>query len=87
LRVLKTLALLGAWTLICFVALAFWPMPTFPSCAGLVNETTICAAEVNAFNEQLRLTHTLPLTLLLLGGYAAIVGRALWIRRRGPRSA
>ena len=51
-----------------------------PACARLVNPVPTCAAEIAAANDRLWWTHTLPMLVVIGGGYV-LIGLD-WLRRR-----
>jgi hypothetical protein len=81
---MRTLIVAAVWTAIWLAAAILWPAPiNTPGCAHLLNPPASCAAELDAANTQLWLTHTLPLCVLLVVGYLAIWAASLRKRRRG----
>ena len=74
----------GLWTAIWLAVAVLLPAPiNTPGCSHLSNPPASCAAELDAANTQLWLTHTLPLYVLLVVGYLAIWAASLRKRRRG----
>ncbi len=80
---LKLVAALFGWTIVSLaILIVFGGAVNTPGCASLVSQTPECAAAVDAANDVVFGTRTMPIVIVIGVGFAAALGVAVLRTRR-----
>lgn len=79
------LLLAATWTVVVVIAIVFFVpgIVNAPGCASMVGISAACLEEIQRENDRIWWSHTLPVLLVIVGGYVAVTLVALGRRRRG----
>jgi hypothetical protein len=83
----RTVVLLATWSVVVVAIVLLWPSGgQTPGCASSVGRVPGCEDLLNAMNDHVWWSQTVPLLLVMSGGFALILGLGLraWRQRRDP---